>query len=228
MLTTKLEELILKGRAFFRTAVIGGTQKATINIEDDRFIIITDVTYFPGFYVPATEPDTLPSELSDFTSQFMIYGNRGFNNFVTRTKFDQVVTREGRTIWAPSNHIRFDLYILHTDQVGFSFTKGADITPTNSVALANNPGYAPPMDYGREGDTGALPTSVTTPITTPAGRLINNTSRPGPGTNNAETFILPVDAQTRILGTEMHNTNNYPILHVNYVEILGLPNNLGI
>lgn len=228
MLTTKLEELILKGRAFFRTAVIGGTQKATINIEDDRFIIITDVTYFPGFYVPSTAPQTLPSELTDFTSQFMIYGNRGFNNFVTRTKFDLVQTLEGRSVYAPSNHIRFDLYILHTDQVGFSFTKGADITPTNFVAPANNPGYAPPMDYGREGDTGALPTSITTPITTPTGRLINNSSRAGSGTNNADTFILPVDAQTRILATDMHNTNNYPILHVNYVEILGLPNNLGI
>ena len=229
MLTTKLEELILKGRAFFRTAVIAGTQKATINIDDDRFIIITDVTYFPGFYVPSTEPGTYPSELSDFTSQFMIYGNRGFNNFVARTKLDFIEkTLEGNTIYAPTNHIRYDLYLLHTEQVGFSFTKGGDITPTNFVAPANNPGYAPPMDYGRVGDTGALPTSSTTPITTPAGRLVNNTTRPGPGTNNAETFILPVDGQTRILATEMHNTNNYPILHVNYVEILGLPNNLGI
>tara|TARA_R110000868_G_scaffold173571_1_gene409746 strand:- start:521 stop:1210 length:690 start_codon:yes stop_codon:yes gene_type:complete len=229
MLTTKLEELILKGRAFFRTAVIAGTQKATINIDDDRFIIITDVTYFPGFYVPSTAPDTYPSELSDFTSQFMIYGNRGFNNFVARTKLDFIgKTLQGNQVYVPTNHIRYDLYLLHTDQVGFSFTKGGDITPTNFVAPANNPGYAPPMDYGRVGDAGALPTSSTTPITTPTGRLVNNTTRPGSGTNNAETFILPVDGQTRILATEMHNTNNYPILHVNYVEILGLPNNLGI
>ena len=229
MITNKLEDLILKGRAFFRTAVIGGTQKATINIDDDRFIIITDVTYFPGYYVPSTTPDQYPDLLSDFTSQFMIYGPRGYNNFIARTKLDLIPkTLQGIQIYAPTNHIKFDLYLLHTKQVGFSFTKGADLTPTNFVAPANNPGYAPPLDYGRDGDPGALPTSVTTPVTTPTGRLINNTTRPGSGTNNAETFILPVDGQTRILASEIHNTNNYPILHVNYVEILGLPNNLGI
>jgi hypothetical protein len=230
MLTTKLEELILKGRAFFRTAVIGGTQKATININEDRFIIITDVTYFPGFYRRdnGIEGDDL-NELTDFTSQFTIYGNRGYNNFVARTKFDYIPkTFQGRPIYAPSNHIRYDLYLLHTDQVGFSFCKGSDITALGFPAPTDNPGYVPPLDYGRVGDTGVINTSVTTTINTPTNRLINNTTRPGSTTNNAETFIIPFDADTQINAIEILNSFNYPILHVNYVEILGLPNNLGI
>jgi hypothetical protein len=227
MLTAKLEQLILQGKAFFRTAVIGGTQKATINIDDDRFIIITDVIYFPGYYV--ADPTTLPDEEKDFSSQFMIYGRRGYNNFIARTSFDQITrTLQGRSVYTPKNHIRYDLYLLHEKQVGFSFTKGADLTPSNFVAPADNPGYAPPMDYGRDGDTGALPTSIVTPITTPTGRSVINTSRPSPGSNNVNTLILPVDGQTRILATEMHLTQNYPILHVNYVEVIGQPNNIGI
>lgn len=230
MLTTKLEELILKGRAFFRTAVIGGTQKATININEDRFIIITDVTYFPGFYVRDNGLEQpFPSELTDFTSQFTIYGNRGYNNFIARTKLDLILkTLQGRQVYAPSNHIRYDLYLLHTDQVGFSFCKGSHINTSNFPAPTDNPGYVPPLDYGRVGDPGVINTSVTTTINTPTNRLINNTTRPGSGTNNAETFMFPFDADTQINFNELKNTNNYPILHVNYVEILGLPNNLGI
>jgi len=229
MLTPKLEDLILQGRAFFRTAVIGGTQKATINIDDDRFIIITDVTYFPGYYCPSTTPKKAPSIFSDFTSQFMIYGNRGYNNFVARTQFVYLpLTEEGSEVYVPTNHIRFDLYLLHTQQVGFSFIKGADITPTNAIAEANNPGSPPPSDYGKIGDPLAFPTSSRTPITTPTARQVINTTLASPTGQQVNTFILPVDSQTRILATEMHNTNNYPLLHVNYVEILGLPNNLGI
>lgn len=225
MLTTKLEELILKGRAFYRTAVIGGTQKSTINIDDDRFIIITDVTYFPGYY---TDNDQrTPDSKIDFASQFTIYGNRGYNNFVVRHKFDYYSTPGGQ-FWAVSNHVRFDLYLLHTNQVGFSFCKASQLTPGSFPAPANNPGFVPPLDYGRDGDPGVINTSPTTGINTITGRLVNNTSRAGSGTNNADTFIFPFDSDTQIKDTEMPFSVNYPILHVNYVEILGLPNNLGI
>lgn len=229
MLTTKLEELILKGRAFFRTAVIGGTQKATINIAEDRFIIITDVTYFPGYYNELAEIYRSPATKNDFTSQFTIYGNRGYNNFVARTKYDAIVDSETKLVYyVPSNHIRYDLYILHTDQVGFSFCKGRNLITGSAPAPADNPGYVPPLDYGRVGDTGVINTSTATLINTGTNRIVNNTSRPTSTTNNAETFIIPFDADTQIDANEIKQTNNYPILHVNYVEVLGLPNNLGI
>ena len=223
MITTKLEELILKGRAFFRTAVIGGTQKATINISEDRFIIITDVTYFPGYY---KENDLSPEPKLDFASQFTIYGNRGYNNFVVRHNVQEIGGRPAT--YYVANHVRFDLYILHTEQVGFSFCKAKDIQGFLASAPADNPGYAPPLDYGRVGDTGVIPTDVTSQIQTVTNRFINNSSKALAGNNNAETFIIPFDSDTQILDTEMTNTNQYPLLHVNYVEILGNPNNLAI
>ena len=44
MITPILEKLILSGRAFYKTAVVGGS-KTTLNIENDRFIIITDILF---------------------------------------------------------------------------------------------------------------------------------------------------------------------------------------
>ena len=190
MLSPKLEDLILKGRAFFRTAVIGGTQKATINIDDDRFIIITDMIYFPGFY-------------------------------------DRNLLGD-RSLYSPKTQVRYDVYLLHTQQVGFSFTKGSQIIPSAFSAPANNPGYAPPLDYGREGDTGVINTSITSLINSATAALYNATTRAGSGSVNFDKFQFPVDNNTAIIDNEMKLTQNYPLLQVNYVEVLGLPNNLGI
>jgi hypothetical protein len=46
MITPHLEKLILCGKAFFKTFVAGG-DKHTLSFGNDRFIIITDITYFP-------------------------------------------------------------------------------------------------------------------------------------------------------------------------------------
>lgn len=225
MLSPKLEDLILKGRAFFRTAVIGGTQKATINIDDDRFIIITDMIYFPGFYAQDNTQELKPE--IDFTSQFTVYGQRGFTNYIARTSYDRNVLSD-RPLYSPKTQVRYDVYLLHTQQVGFSFTKGAPLIPTAFPAPANNPGYAPPLDYGREGDTGVINTSVSTVINTPTAAIYNATTRAGSGSVNFDKFQFPVDTNTAIIDNELQNTQNYPLLQVNYVEVLGLPNNLGI
>jgi hypothetical protein len=225
MLTPILEDLILKGRAFFRTAVIGGTQKATINIDEDRFIIITDMIYFPGYY--KEDSFEIPNKETDYSSQFTIYGERGFCNFIARTSLGQLDTNQQLT-YSPKNHIRYDTYILHTTQVGFSFSKGAPVTAIAFPAPADNPGYAPPLDYGRIGDTGVINTSPTTLINTVTGAFYNATTRAGSGTTNYTSFQFPFDQDTRIENFELDNTNNYPILQVNYIEVLGLPNNLGI
>jgi hypothetical protein len=226
MLTPILEDLILKGRAFFRTAVIGGTQKATINIDEDRFIIITDLTYFPGYY--KENSDIFPNKETDYSSQFTIYGERGFCNFIARTSFDSFPFGDLGNYYTPKNHIRYDTYILHTTQVGFSFSKGSFVSAGSFPAPADNPGYAPPLDYGRVGDTGVINTSPTTTINTATGAFYNATTRAGSGTTNYTGFQFPFDVNTQINAAELEYTNNYPILQVNYIEVLGLPNNLGI
>ncbi len=46
MLTPILEKLILSGKASYNTFVVGGSEKHILNVENDRFIIITDLLYF--------------------------------------------------------------------------------------------------------------------------------------------------------------------------------------
>jgi hypothetical protein len=36
----------VQGKAQFKTFVAGGSERHVLNIENDRFIIITDITYF--------------------------------------------------------------------------------------------------------------------------------------------------------------------------------------
>ena len=93
MLTSKLEDLIWKGKAFPRTFCVGGTQKHVLNIQQDRFIIITDLLYFP-FYANANgdepSPYTTPVELDQWiqsnhiSTQLTILGEKNFNRFQFR------------------------------------------------------------------------------------------------------------------------------------------------
>ena len=46
MITPHLEKLILCGKASYNTFVIGGSEKCILNVDNDRFIIITDIIYF--------------------------------------------------------------------------------------------------------------------------------------------------------------------------------------
>lgn len=181
--------------------------------------------YFPGFY-KANPAANLNSDY-DFCSQFTVYGQRGFTNYIARTSYDRNVLSD-EPQYSPKTQVRYDVYLLHTQQVGFSFTKGLYLNPTDFPAPANNPGYAPPLDYGRVGDIGVFGTSVTTNIVSATSAIYNATTRAGSGSTNYNTLQFPVDDDSRIYQDEMHYTQNYPLLQVNYVEVLGLPNNLGI
>ena len=231
MITPALEKLILQGKAFFRTAVIGGTNKATLNIDDDRFIIITDLTYFPGLYTK------VPKQLINYdnvVSQFTVYGNRGFNNFVARTSYDFYTnTVPGTSFYSPKTIVKFDTYILHEQQVGFSFSKGSAITKVfQGPAFPDNPGYKAPQDYGREGDIPYLNSLLEGKFNTLINRHLYPLSKLRSGQNNVNNLLFPIDKTTQLefidgLGGDIE-TNQYPILHVSYVEILGNPNNIQI
>ena len=46
MITPHLEKLILTGNASYNTFVIGGSEKSILNVAKNRFVVITDITYF--------------------------------------------------------------------------------------------------------------------------------------------------------------------------------------
>ena len=221
MITPKLEELILKGRAFFKTFVAGGGQKNTLNIQEDRFIIITDLTYFP-MYVESGNPG---NKTTNENTQVSIYGDRGFNHYV----FRNFVSPQADQLYTPGV-ICINTYLMHTEAVGFSFSNAKDLTGTFSgIAPEFNPGYAPPLEYGKAGLPGAL-NVVQTSDTAPGLAVYNNNyvTRPAGGSVESQQLQFPVNTDTAFTGIELLGNKSYPLMLVNYVEILGLPNNLGI
>lgn len=231
MLTPKLEELILCGKAFFKTAVVGGS-KSTINIQNDRFAIITDITFLP--YVDVTD---LPDSEINCNTQLSIYGERGFNHYIfanqrayAQAYFDTVNGERTVNRRMPLSPQKIDCYLLHTTQVGFSFLVTNFVIPSSTTGIAsfNNPGYAPPLDYGKDGITGSI--NVNTDITpnTSNGflnQIVNRGSGLGIGSEISQQIQYPAD----ITALPVINSNpQFPIANINYVEILGQPGNIGI
>lgn len=222
MITPKLEELILCGKAFFKTFVAGG-DKHTLTFGNDRFIIITDITYFP---MNAISYDGALNK----NTQVAIYGERGYNHFIFR---NYNLAQDNGLTSAPINDFAspttIHTYLLHDQQVGFSFCN-APFFQNVSVGLANtnNPGYQPPIDWGIDGQPGALPTILTADAfgTTP---IQNNfTTRPTSGTNESQQLFFPFDAANQFDAPSWVNNYEYPLLHVNYIEVIGSANNIQI
>lgn len=218
MLTPKLEELILKGRAFFKTFVAGGT-KHTLSFGDDRFIIITDITYFP-----MNIPDKKGTE--NYNTQVAIYGERGYNHFIFRN-YNAVQQPEDKTknFCSP---ITINTYLMHTKQVGFSFVNAPFFNNINlGPASEDNPAYKPPLEYGKNGDIGVVDVILT--MNAFNGPVVQNnfTIRPAPTNTESQQLFFPFSNDGSFKDS-MNEQFEYPLLHVNYVEILGLPNNLSI
>jgi len=217
MVTPQLEKLILCGKAFFKTFVAGG-EKHTLTFGNDRFIIITDITYFPmnvssrnGFF--------------NHNTQVAIYGERGYNHFIFRNfNNTNVVNANIHGFTSPTT---IHTYLLHEQQVGFSFCNAPFLNNTSfGVANTNNPGYAPPLDYGIDGQPGALPSLLTADAV--LGPVQNNfTTRATGGVNESQQLFFPFSALNSF-GPNIENSNEYPILHINYVEVLGSANNIQI
>lgn len=231
MITPKLEQLILCGKAFFKTAVIGGS-KTTIDIDNDRFIIITDITY-----LPYGNPATTLNLTADVNTQLSIYGERGFNHYIFAnarsygvTYFNSdpgTMTREESSNKMPLSPQKIDCYILHTTQVGFSFILAPQtVGVTSGIAAYNNPGYAPPLDYGIEGMTGAL--NVDTGIT-PSGGMLNQVVKRAGGLGVGSDVSEQIQYSATVINTpQTANNSQFPIANINYIEILGQPNDIGI
>ena len=214
MLTPKLEELILCGKAFFKTFVAGG-EKHTLNISNDRFIIITDITYFPINIIDRNARES-------FNTQLAIYGERGYNNFI----FRNFIRKTEQDYFL--NPVTLNLYLLHEQQVGFSFCNAHDFSNLNiGVANVDNPAYQPPIEFGKDGQTGAIPTVLTMDTNTVTPIQTNLTTRPLPGINESQQLLFPFSDDTAYRG-QIDKNPSYPLLLVNYVEVLGSANNIQI
>jgi hypothetical protein len=225
MITPKLEQLIWEGKAFFKTYV-AGPLKSTLNIDNDRFIIITDIQ-FSGFY----DGNALSGKNN---IQLSIYGEKGFNHYIFRNvnanvmavydSFNNTITDVNTLQLTEPQTI--NTYLLHTTQVGFSFISNVGNTPAAAVvASVSNPSYAPPLDYGKDGDTGAI---TTIPSITPIpGTMLNFVQ-------NRQGYVLPdgvvttqqIQFEALAANRPLTSSAGYCFANVNYIEILGKPENM--
>lgn len=235
MITQHLEKLIWEGKAFFKTFVAGGSQRHNLNIDIDRFIIITDITYFSSGHFPEDNSGANNTwanmQRQGMNTQLTIVGERGVNRFLFRNSFIGAPHNNTGTIQhlLPVGHTCINTYILHTTQVAFSFSFAQDFL---AQIVATTPGeyYAldTPTDYGRDGQPGAIPVTVNGTVNGAAFYQDLFADRPTSGVGQSQEFSFPVDTTNNIPGTNRVNSWAYPILHVNYVEIIGNPNNIGI
>lgn len=232
MITPKLEALIWEGKAFFKTFVAGGSQRHNLEINNDRFIIITDITYFNSGSFPEDvngENNTFQNMSSQgMNTQLTILGEKQVNRFLFRNSFNAVSNKNDGTNLRllPNGHTTINCYLLHTTQVAFTFSFAQDII-AQTVGVTPGEFFALniPIDYGRAGGLGV---NVTLDATVQGSSSYVDLfgARATTGEQSKE-FSFPVDALNNIQDTNRANSWAYPILHVNYVEILGLPNNIG-
>jgi len=236
MITQKLEELIWAGKAWYKTFVAGGAERSLLNIENDRFIIITDITYFsclPSFDDPNLKYNTIQTVYnSGQNTQLTVLGEKGVNRFLFRNGYTTVGIDPGDELQSrllPNGSTCINTYLLHTTQVAFTFSAaGNHLAQFVGLVPAENTAYPPPTDYGKDGQPGALP--VTLNAQWPSAGVYENTyiDRPTANVDSATELAFPVDSTTQ-LGVLLTNPSwGYPIAQISYVEVLGQSNNIGL
>ncbi len=220
MITPQLEKLILCGKAFFKTFVAGG-DKHTLTCGNDRFIIITDITYMP-MNITDREGN------SNHNTQVAIYGERGYNHYIFRNFNNTNVVNAN--IHGFTSPVTIHTYLLHEQQVGFSFCNAPYFININTgIANTENPAYQPPLEYGKDGQPNAQIVMLTADAYSVSGNNIQNnfTTRPTSGANESQQLFFGFE-QGNSFGDAMDAQSEYPILLVNYVEVLGSANNIQI
>ena len=242
MLTSKLEDLIWKGKAFPKTFCVGGTQKHVIDIQPDRFIIITDILYFPFYSGNFSEGDQNPFttlqeintwiKSNNISTQLTILGEKNFNRFQFRNNisFVGITARDAKGYAIPQTPTHVDTYLIHTTGVSFTFSYGVPFIPTDGTSLPDTTAFSNPVDYGKLGDPVVDATTQINDVSTGTTNFLNYVSREAVAIGDATTNELayPVDNDTNIKSDYRKFGNSHPILQVSYVEILGSPNNIGL
>lgn len=223
MITPALEKLILCGKASFNTYVIGGAEKYVLNVDSDRFVIITGITYFNRIQGPSIgEKPDLEISIDNCITQLRVFSTKSNNLFTFRDNFTVNTTGPGAFVITPIGSTQIDTYLVHDRDISFTFAAGGIRTTTVGNFPDNTPANYPPFDYGNGTDPRALPIVLTSTdlglTSVPTG--LNNI----PAGGFTSEFTIPVSAANY---PTVKEPINYPLIHVQYVEILGNPTNIG-
>lgn len=230
MITPILEKLILSGKASYNTHVIGGAEKCILGVDNDRFIIITDLTYFSQLNLPTDDSNIGMSDLqlnklmAVLNTQLKIFSKKSNNTFLFRNQIMCSIKTVGFNNVFPIGSVKLDTFLIHDDDVSFTWSKNGDnLSIVDGISPSKSIGSAPPFDYGLEGQPGAV---IVRTISgdglfnnIPSGKFNLTDNKP-----ESLELMFAVNASTQL--TNLSDTVSYPILNVGYVEILGNPTNI--
>ena len=239
MITPHLEKLILSGNASYNTFVIGGSEKSILNVAKNRFVVITDITYFHQLNLDEGSANVLSIfDINLFlqtslNTQLRVFSRKSNNLFMFRNNVNfQLVLgtgpRDNEYIVTANGETHLNTYLIHEDDISFTFSKvGENSTIVTRISPSESIGNAPPFDYGLIGQPGALLARLKTKFTdsllmenVPAG----NKYKQLPTAFSFE-FANEVNNTTKLQNLE--NPSAYPIVLVGYVEVNGTPTNIG-
>jgi len=232
MITPTLEKLILSGKAQFKSFMVGGTEKHILNVSNDRFIIITDLQYFSRFNNQENAHLLTNGKFQqllsrDLITQCRIFSDKSQNVYSFRNSISCGVVSANQIFVIPFGSTKIDTFLIHESDVSFTFSQGTEIKDVLKIDTSPDViAYQPPYDYGK----GTLPSTI--PVREVGlyntGGAINfkpgGTSQTLNGYSGTLEISYPVEAATQITGLE--NTDKYPLMIVQYVEIPGNPTNI--
>ena len=240
MITPYLEQLIIEGRAIYKTFVAGYSQKHIMDIPENRHIILTDLWYTPTLYYDprlAREEDptirvTIDEQFkNNMITQLTILGNRGFNRFLFKNSIskdflapDPLKPFDEISFYSANNPIHLSCYLIHTDGISFTFSNGETVNPVNAIAPFEVPALSDPTDYGKDGIPGSIGTTRNS-ITPSLFQNNYHNQKLSTFTGGNNEFSFPVNSATNLDSLLKIEKISYPILNVGYVEILGQPKN---
>jgi hypothetical protein len=235
MLTPALEKLILCGKASYNTFAVGGSEKSVLFVDNDRFIIIVGFTYFPmvnGNAIRINATDF--KKILNRNTQLKIFSDKSNNVFQFRNELNVTIDPDfigGENLYTvtPGAPVSINTYLIHDSSVAFTFSYSMGLTDLNrDLSPAESVGFPIPMDYGKRGqngipvrNAGETTDTVTAQKIYMGGKYVNNAI--GSGVNE---FIYPIDVNTALNPLLLDNAVNYPLVNVQYVEIIGNPTNL--
>jgi len=160
MVTRYLEELIHKGEATYKTAVLGTGAVSVIRLPPNRFAVITDFTYFywnPNQYlvdnginledIRATSVHQITFRSTKSTNRFMVKNPERIDQTGAMGPPQDVVQING--------YAQFDTYLMHENNI---FVEILHQPGDNNNAIASiliprtSNNVTPPLGYGVEGN----------------------------------------------------------------------------
>ena len=226
MLTPHLEKLILCGKATYNTLCVGGSEKTIFNVPQDRYIIITDITIHNGLDRPTIElTDNEMNTLfkSHSLTQLSIFSDRSYNHFVIRNEYN--ISQWGLN-WhvTPKGHFHFDTFLVHNNDIAFSWVKSIDHRSGRANTPAESVGRPLPFDYGKDGQAVAGVVIENILSTATPWRINQGGSYTATDQTMSNELQYPVTPETTPIYLDY--SFQFPIANIQYVEVFGNLDNI--